>query len=196
MAKNNDRAAIITSKDGMGLLWRVPLGTATSLDPAVALPATAECIGLISDAGVVLGENADGGDTIVDSDGDVVRQTTGSVSRTVTFTIWEIDTKAGLSMVYNEDDITADADGKVTGYDDSGRNPAPMKLIMEFQTDTNRIGRRTYHRVSFQSRGEETINYQGLAGREVTYTIERDPDTGDFSSTRVADRAAAPVPEG
>lgn len=190
MAKNMNRTAIITSKDGLGLLWKVPVGTTTSLDPSVALPASAVCIGTISDGGVTLGEDTDGGTPIRDSDGDTVRAGVGSVTRSVTFTVWETETKAALEMVFHPDDITADADGFVTGYDESGRTPESVKLIMEFQTDNDSIGRRTYHKVTFQSRGEEVINYEGIAGREVVYTVERDAVSGKFYQTRVAKRAA------
>lgn len=190
MAKDFSKTGIIKSKDGKGLLWKLPVGTETSLDPAVPLPATAECIGTISEGGTTLSENTDSGDGILDSDGDTVRQGSSSSSKTLTFTLWEIDRKSAMEMIYNPADITAEADGTITGYDESGRTPVNCKLIMEFETDNDRIGRRTYHVMSFASRGEEVINYQGLAGREVTYNIMRDSETGTFFQTRVADRVA------
>lgn len=115
-AKDFTRTGIIKSKDGKGLLWKLPVGTASSLDPAVPLPETAVCIGTISDGGVALNENTDSGDGILDSDGDTVRQGSSSSAKTLTFTLWEIDTKAAMEMIYNPLDITAGADGKITGY--------------------------------------------------------------------------------
>jgi hypothetical protein len=189
MAKDFNKAAIITSKDGLGLLYTLPVGTTSSPEPTVALPAGSGSVGTISDGGTTVSESADGGTTITDSDGDAVRVTAGSVTRSINFTIWELDNPVALGLIFHPDDIEVDEDGTITGYNDSGRTPPARKLIMEFQTDTDRIGRRTFHNVTFQSRGDEVINSQGIAGREVTYTINRDTETGTYSQTRLADRA-------
>lgn len=185
--KKTNETAIYTSKGRKGLLYAVDEDVETSLDPADPLPVSAEALGFIADGGVTLGEESSGGDTITDSDGDTIRQTAGSTTRTLTFTLLQSRTKAAMSRVFHKDDIKADAQGKVTGIDDTGRNPTNTKLIMEFETDTGQIGRRTYHSTSFQKRGEEVINSQNIVSREVVYNINRDPKSGTFYQTRIAD---------
>jgi len=187
MTKNFNRMAVVKSKNGDGLLWAVPVGTVTSLDPSVDLPASAVCVGTISDSGVVHSEDTDTGNPTVDSDGDNARTTAGTSTRTLTFTPWEVDTKAAMSLVFNAADIQADADGKVTGIDDTGRSPNNVKLIMEFETDTNRIGRWTFHECVFQSRGDWTTNYDQPAGSEIVYTVVKSGGL-PYSQKRVADR--------
>lgn len=190
MAKNFNDVYIIKSKDGNGLLKVAPVGTPSDLSPLEELPETFASVGTISGEGLSISQENDGGESITDSDGDTVKNTAGTTSRSLTFTIWETGNPTAMGLVYHPEDIQTE-DGVVVGYDESDRTPPPVKMVVEFETDTNKIGRRTYYNAVFQSRGEETINADGVNGRTVTYNLLKDNTTLKYSGTRVITRPAA-----
>lgn len=190
MAKDFNKVAIVKSKDGNGLIFVEDVNVETELSPEEPLPVTSLGAGTFSSEGVSITEESDGGDSIVDSDGDIVKSTPGTTTRTISFTVWETTNPTAMSLIYHKDDLIVDGDD-VVGYDQTSRTPGNVKLIMEFETDTGKIGRRTFFNCAFKSRGEEVINVDGPNGIQVTYDILKDPSSNRYVATRIMERPAS-----
>lgn len=173
----NNTANVSTGKGVQGgYMFVAPAGTALPTDNSTALAETYLNVGFLGEDGLSFADSSDV-TAFFDMNGDTVDSSNGSIEKSFTTTLIEIK-KDSLALIYGKDNVT-DADGVVTVHD-KGPNGATYVVVFELLLKNGRKLRMIGPQVKLGELGDMTFNYSELVGREITMSVLKDADTGDY----------------
>lgn len=175
-AKNDTRN--VSSGKGLagGYFFVAPKGAKIPTDIKTALAPEFANIGFVSEDGIAFATETDT-DDIVDMNGDVMDTAKTSHTETMTATFAEVK-KDTMGLVYGSGNVT-DENGIMTVHvkaDDAEELVGVLELVLK----NGRRWRRVVHSMKVKEMGDLTVASSELMGREVTFSVMRDPESGDF----------------
>lgn len=187
----NSQYVYVASPKVGGAVWSAPDGTTLPTDAVTDLPTAFECLGYISEDGIV---NA------VETDTEEIKAYGGKVVKTVqssrkeTFTFTPIETnKVVLAEQYGDDNVTIDKDGNLTVKHNAFARPSRVYVI-ETLLDNNRVSRDVIPFGRITNVGEKTYASGSAVASEIEITCEED-SSGNTAYTYIATIVDDSVPE-
>lgn len=176
MANNNTEN--VSSGKGVegGYMFVAPSGSTMPTDNASALDAAFLNMGYLGDDGITFSDSSDS-ESFYDLNGDTIATSSGSIEKTFTVVFREIKADT-LAVIYGEDNVT-DESGTITVHD-KGPNDTTYAVVFELLLKDGRKWRRCASNVKLGELGDQTVVYSDLVGREVTMSVLKDADSGDY----------------
>lgn len=178
MAATKNNAANVSVGKGVsgGYMFVAPAGTALPTDYTTELSAEFLNMGYIGEDGVSFA-NSSSAESQVDMNGDTVDTSASEIEKTFTAKLLEIkkDTRA---LVVGSDNVT-DENGVLTVHD-KGPSEEEHVVVFELLLKNGRRWRRVGERVKLGELGDMAINYTELVGEEVTMTVLKGTESGDY----------------
>ena len=172
---NTDNVSYGKFKSG-AYFFVAPYGTALPTDNSTELNTAFKNMGFLGDDGLAM-DNSSSTETAQDANGDTIASSAGAPTKTFAVTFREIK-KATMAVVYGDDNVT-DADGMLTVHD-KGPNNATYSVVVEILLKDGRKDRKVIPQCSPNQLGSETIVYNQLVGKPLTWAVMLDPDLGDY----------------
>lgn len=175
-AKNDTKN--VSSGKGLagGYFFVAPKGTKLPTDIKTPLDQKFANIGFVSEDGIAFATETDTED-LVDMNGDVMDTAKTSHTETMTATFAEVK-KDTMGLIYGSGNVT-DENGVMTVHvksDDAEELVGVLELVLK----NGRRWRRVVHLMKVKELGDLTVASSELMGREVTFSVMRDPESGDF----------------
>ncbi len=159
-----------------GYFFAAPYGTTLPTDNTTALDPAFLNLGFLGDDGIVL-DNSVTTSNGLDANGDTIASSAGAPTKTMAVTLREIK-EASMAAVYGSGNVT-DEDGLLTVHD-KGPNNGVYSVVAEILLKDGRKDRKVIPQCSPNQLGSETINYNSLVGKPLTWAIMLDDDLGDY----------------
>lgn len=152
----------------------------SSLDEAFAIPTVEESkwrnLGYLGEDGISLADSS-GSENYSDMNGDAVEKGSGTTEKTYTVKLLEIKNDT-LKFIYGEDNSSDEA-GVITTHD-KGQNTASYRTLFLLLLKDGRRQARVAGNTSISELGDENVTSTALMGREVTISVLKDTETGDY----------------
>ena len=148
----------------------LPTDNSTPLDPAF------KNMGFMGDDGFSF-DNSVTTNTAQDANGDTIASDSAAPTKTMTTTFREIK-KDSMAVVYGSDNVT-DEDGLLTIHD-KGPNNETLSAVIEILLKDGRKDRKVIESLSPNQLGSESIVYNSLVGKQLTWSISKGETTGDY----------------
>lgn len=178
MAWNKNNKANTGAAKGKlhGYAFFVPKGVTVPVDFSTAIPDGAYNLGYVSEDGIADSPEFETEDH-KDGNGDVVESTQSGYAKKVTMT--PIEHKADtLRVTYGGDNVT-DEGGKLTVHN-KGTYGESGALVLDLAMRGTRALRRVYPSVQVTEVGEATMVTGDLFATEITFTVYKDDESGDY----------------
>ena len=178
MASTPNNAANVSTGKGVqgGYMFVAPLGSTLPTDNTTVLDAAFLNMGYLGDDGVTFSDSADV-ETFQDMNGDTIETANGAVEKSFTAVFREIK-KDTLAVVRGSANVT-DTGGMITAHD-KGPSDEAHAVVFEFLLKDGRKWRRVGESVKLGELGDMTVVYSELVGREVTMTVTKGTESGDY----------------
>lgn len=166
-----------TSKVSVGAAGKVyiaPKGTTAPTDASTALPAAWKNLGIISEDGITIAEDADTTDINAWPPTGVVRTIKTSYKETAAFTPIETNEEV-LKQLYGEANVNVSSDGKIVSKHTAKDLPEVCLCIDVVHSDTVK-GRYFAPLAQLTERGDLELTGADASGRELTYTCNPDAE--------------------
>ena len=166
---DNDTSKV--SVGAAGMVYVAPKGTAAPTDAASELPAAWTNLGIISEDGITVAEDADTSDVNGWPPTGVVRTVKTSYKETMAFTPIEVN-EAVLKQLYGEDNVSV-TDGKIVSKHTAKDLPEVCLCVDVIHSDTVK-GRYFASKAQLTEKGDLELSGSDAAGREMTFTCNPD----------------------
>ena len=153
-----------------------PYGTPLPTDNTTALNEAFANMGFMGDDGFSF-DNSVTTNTAQDANGDTIASDSAAPTKTMTTTFREIKA-ASMKVVYGSDNVT-DEDGLLTIHD-KGPNNETLSAVIEILLKDGRKDRKVIESCSPNQLGSESIVYNSLVGKQLTWSISKGETTGDY----------------
>lgn len=163
----NDASSVAVGKPKVGgAVFIAPIGSTLPTDATAALDEAFECLGYISEDGVVVTEERDS-ETIQAWGGDTVATVQTSYTETFAFTPIEVNPVVAAAE-YGDDNVAVTA-GKMTITHNSAELPEKV-LVVEVVPFSKTVDRFVVPRAKLTEKGDLTMTDSEPMGRECTFT--------------------------
>ena len=153
-----------------------PYGTTLPTDNSTELDEAFVNMGFMGDDGFVF-DNSVSAETAQDANGDTIATNAGAVTKTMTTTFREIK-KDSMAVVYGSGNVTDE--GGVLTIHDKGPNNEILSAVIEILLKNGRKDRKVIESLSPNQLGSESIVYNSLVGKQLTWSISKGETTGDY----------------
>lgn len=151
-----------------------------SLEDAFAVPSGEESewrnLGYLGEDGISLSDSSDS-ENYSDMNGDAVAKGSGTTEKNYTVKLLEIKNDT-LKFIYGENN-SKDENGVITTHD-KGQNTATYRTMFLLLLKDGRRQARIAGNTSISELGDESVTSTELMGREVTVSVLKDTETGDY----------------
>ena len=148
----------------------LPTNNSTTLDPAF------KNMGFMGDDGFSF-DNSVTTNTAQDANGDTIATDSSAPVKTMTTTFREIK-KDSMAVVYGSANVTDE--GGVLTIHDKGPNNEVLSAVIEILLKDGRKDRKVIESCSPNQLGSESIVYNSLVGKQLTWSISKGETTGDY----------------
>lgn len=163
----NDVSSVAVGKPKVGgAVFIAPIGSTLPTDASTPLDEAFECLGYISEDGVVVTEERDS-ETIPAWGGDTVATVQTSYTETFAFTPIEVN-PAVAAAEYGDDNVEVTA-GKMTITHNSAELPEKV-LVIETVPNSKTVDRFVVPRAKLTEKGDLTMTDSEPMGRECVFT--------------------------
>lgn len=176
MASNNTENVSVGKGVEGGYMFIAPFGTTLPSNNTSVLGGAFLNMGYLGDDGITFSDSSDS-DSFYDLNGDTIATSAGSVEKTFTVVFREIK-KDTLAVIYGDDNVV-DEDGVITVHD-KGQNDTAYAVVFELLLKDGRKWRRCAENVKLGELGDQTVVYSDLVGREVTMSVLKGTESGDY----------------
>lgn len=178
MASTPNNAANVSTGKGVagGYMFVAPLGSTLPTDNTTPLDAAFLNMGYLGDDGISFADSADS-ETFQDLNGDTIETTNGAVEKSFTVVFREVK-KDTLAITRGTANVT-DTGGMITAHD-KGPSDEAHTVVFELLLKNGRKWRRVGESVKLGELGDMTVVYSELVGREVTMTVTKGTESGDY----------------
>lgn len=153
-----------------------PYGTTLPTDNSSELNEAFKNMGFMGDGGFTF-SNSVSTSTGYDANGDSIATSSGEVTKTLNCVFREVKAD-GLKVCYGDDAVT-DQKGVLTVHD-RGPNEAKKSAVLEILLSDGRKDRKVIPQLVPNQLGSETIAYNSLVGKDMTFQILKDGELDDY----------------
>ena len=153
-----------------------PYGTTLPTDNSTPLDPAFKNMGFMGDDGFSF-DNSVTTNTAQDANGDTIASDSAAPTKTMTTTFREIK-KDSMAVVYGSANVTDE--GGVLTIHDKGPNNETLSAVIEILLKDGRKDRKVIESCSPNQLGSESIVYNSLVGKQLTWSISKGETTGDY----------------
>lgn len=179
-AKKKNNSKNVSGSKGVegGYAFWAPLGTELPTDYKTPLPEAFENIGYVGEDGISFSDSIEG-DEIKDANGDVCDKSTNSKTSTMVLKLIEVR-KATQAVQYGAGNVT-DEGGMLTVHHKLTEGDHGV-IVLEVLLKGGRKMRRVVPDAQRTELGDEVLISPDVFAREATFTLYKDPETGDYKT--------------
>lgn len=159
-----------------GYFFVAPYGTPLPADNTTELNQAFVNMGFMGDDGFAF-DNSVTTNSAQDANGDTIASDSAAPTKTMTTTFREIK-KASMAVVYGSGNVT-DEDGLLVIHD-KGPNNETLSAVIEILLKDGRKDRKVIESCSPNQLGSESVVYNQLVGKPLTWSISKGETTGDY----------------
>lgn len=172
---NNSKNVSVGKGVKGGYMFVAPVGTPVPADNEAELDQAFMNVGYLGDSGVVFSDSSSTS-SYLDLNGEPI-DSSATVEKSLTVTFREVK-KDTLAVMLGGGNVT-DEKGKLTAHDRGWPDEewvAVFKLLLKNGRKWTRVARR----LKLSALGDMTHAYNSLAGRDATFAVLPDDETGDY----------------
>lgn len=173
---NNDKNVGYGKFKTGGYFFVAPHGTTLPTDNSSPLDPAFVNMGFMGDDGFSF-DNSVTTNTAQDANGDTIASDSAAPTKTMTTTFREIKA-ASMKVVYGSGNVT-DEDGLLVIHD-KGPNNETLSAVLEILLKNGRKDRKVIETCSPNQLGSESVVYNSLVGKQLTWAIMKGETTGDY----------------